>query len=56
MSAYGHNNRIFVKRGDPVRRGQQISEVGISGNVSEPQLHFELRRKTQSVDPQKYLG
>ncbi|MBL0942152.1 MAG: M23 family metallopeptidase [Alphaproteobacteria bacterium] len=56
MSAYAHNRHLLVKRGDNVQRGQKIAEVGTSGNVEQPQLHFELRQKTHAVDPQKYLG
>lgn len=56
MSAYAHNRRLLVSRGDTVQRGQKIAEAGASGNVEQPQLHFELRQKTRAVDPQKYLG
>jgi murein DD-endopeptidase MepM/ murein hydrolase activator NlpD len=56
MSAYAHNRHLLVSRGDKVQRGQKIAEAGATGNVKEPQLHFELRQKTRAVDPQKYLG
>jgi murein DD-endopeptidase MepM/ murein hydrolase activator NlpD len=56
MSAYAHNLYLLVKRGDHVCRGQKIAEAGATGNVEQPQLHFELRQKTRAVDPQKYLG
>jgi murein DD-endopeptidase MepM/ murein hydrolase activator NlpD len=55
MTAYAHNSRLMVRRGDTVRRGQIISRVGSSGNVSRSQLHFELRRGDQAVDPRRYL-
>ncbi|MFT5438206.1 MAG: murein DD-endopeptidase MepM/ murein hydrolase activator NlpD [Alphaproteobacteria bacterium] len=55
MTAYAHNSRLMVNRGDAVRRGQMISRVGRSGNVSQSQLHFELRRGNQAVDPRRYL-
>ncbi|MCC7271859.1 MAG: peptidoglycan DD-metalloendopeptidase family protein [Alphaproteobacteria bacterium] len=55
VSAYAHNDALLVKRGDRVRRGQPIARVGQSGNVGEPQLHFELRRGTRAVDPAEYL-
>jgi len=54
-SAYAHNQKVLVKRGDRVKKGQQISQVGSTGNVSTPQLHFELRKGSQAVDPQKHL-
>ncbi|MBX6324108.1 MAG: M23 family metallopeptidase, partial [Rhodospirillaceae bacterium] len=56
MSAYAHNETLLVKRGDTVKRGEIIARVGKTGNVSEPQLHFELRRGTRAVDPMPYLG
>ena len=55
MSAYAHSSRILVKRGDIVRRGQTIARVGRTGNVSTPQLHFELRRGEHAVNPKKHL-
>jgi murein DD-endopeptidase MepM/ murein hydrolase activator NlpD len=56
MSAYAHADTLLVKRGDNVVRGQTIARVGQTGNVSSPQLHFELRRGADAVDPMKYLG
>lgn len=55
MSAYAHLDKTLIKRGDTVRRGQSLGTVGSSGQVSSPQLHFELRRGTKAVNPQKYL-
>ncbi|MBV9814895.1 MAG: M23 family metallopeptidase, partial [Alphaproteobacteria bacterium] len=43
------------KRGEKVTRGQVIARVGSTGNVSEPQLHFELRRGQRAVDPREFL-
>jgi murein DD-endopeptidase MepM/ murein hydrolase activator NlpD len=55
MTAYAHNRSLDVKRGDVVRRGQVIAEVGRSGNVSTPQLHFEVRKGKTAVNPALYL-
>ncbi|MFQ5617923.1 MAG: peptidoglycan DD-metalloendopeptidase family protein [Rhodospirillales bacterium] len=55
VSAYAHNQSLLVKRGDRVRKRQVIAKVGSSGNVSGPQLHFELRRGRRAVDPRKHL-
>ncbi len=44
---------ILVKTGQKVARGQVIARVGATGNVSEPQLHFELRRGKKPVDPRR---
>lgn len=56
VSAYAHNDELLVKRGDTVRRGQVISKAGQSGSVSQPQLHFELRKGSQPVDPLQYMA
>src|SRR5579859_4086325 len=44
MTAYAHNSRLLVTRGQKVQRGQVIARVGATGAVTEPQLHFEVRR------------
>jgi murein DD-endopeptidase MepM/ murein hydrolase activator NlpD len=56
ISAYAHCDLILVKSGQKVSRGQVIARVGATGNVSEPQLHFELRRGKKPVDPREYLA
>jgi murein DD-endopeptidase MepM/ murein hydrolase activator NlpD len=56
ISAYAHLDALLVKRGDTVGRGQVIAKVGDTGGVSEPQLHFELRRGKKAVDPSEFLG
>ncbi len=56
MSAYAHASLLLVQRGDTVRRGQVIARVGKTGNVANPQLHFELRRNNEPVDPREYLA
>jgi len=55
MTAYAHNERLLVRRGERVRRGAIIARVGSTGNVGQPQLHFELRRGDRAVDPRQYL-
>jgi murein DD-endopeptidase MepM/ murein hydrolase activator NlpD len=55
VTAYAHTDGVHVKRGERVERGQVIATVGDTGNVSQPQLHFELRHGTQPVDPTPYL-
>ncbi len=56
VSAYAHNRAIKVKRGDEVRRGQIIAEAGMSGSVTSPQVHFELRKGATPVNPLDYLA
>ncbi len=56
MTAYAHNSKLLVTRGQKVQRGQVIARVGASGAVTEPQLHFEVRRGSRALDPMDYLG
>ncbi len=56
MTAYAHLDRAVVERGATVRRGDKIGVVGATGSVTEPQLHFEVRRGSQAVDPADFLG
>lgn len=51
VSAYAHNGEIDVRPGDKVKRGQVIAKSGASGNVTSPQLHFEIRKGATPVDP-----
>ncbi len=56
VTAYAHNEKLLVKRGENVKRGQTVAQIGRTGNVSAPQLHFEIRKGTDPVDPLRYLG
>ncbi|MCA0319083.1 MAG: LysM peptidoglycan-binding domain-containing M23 family metallopeptidase [Proteobacteria bacterium] len=56
VTAYAHNSAINVRRGEQVRRGQTIAAAGQTGNVSSPQIHFEIRRGATPVDPMTLLG
>ena len=53
---YAHCSKIYVKQGEYISQGQQIAEVGATGNVTGPHLHFEIRRNNQYVDPDLVLG
>ena len=56
VSAYANNSELKVKKGDNVKRGQVIAASGQTGNVSSPQLHFELRKGSTPVDPMGFLS
>jgi len=56
VTAYAHADRLLVAQGDYVAKGQVIGYVGQTGDVSTPQLHFEIRNGTAPVDPQRYLA
>ena len=52
---YAHCNNLYVKQGDKITQGQEIAEVGSTGNSTGPHLHFEIRYAERTVDPQKIL-
>ena len=56
VTAYAHASDILVKRGETVKRGQVIAHAGQTGNVTSPQLHFEIRKGATPVDPSQYLS
>ena len=55
MTLYAHCKTIYVKQGDEIVQGQQIGEVGSTGNVTGPHLHFEIRKENRYVDPDLIL-
>ncbi|UCD56904.1 MAG: M23 family metallopeptidase [Candidatus Hydrogenedentota bacterium] len=52
---YGHNGKLFVKKGDLVKRGDVIANVGSSGRSTGPHLHYEIRLNGRLVNPYRYL-
>ncbi|MHA3914753.1 peptidoglycan DD-metalloendopeptidase family protein [Halovulum sp. GXIMD14793] len=52
MTVYGRVTGVSLKKGDLVKRGQR---VGVVAKGDTPNLHFEIRRGTASVDPKPYL-
>lgn len=52
---YAHCNSLYVKQGDMVTQGQEIAEVGSTGNSTGPHLHFEIRISERTVDPETIL-
>ena len=54
LSAYAHNNKLLVKEGQTVARGQQIAEMG-NTDTHLVKLHFEIRKNGKPVDPLKHL-
>jgi len=55
VTAYAHASELNVKKGETIKRGQVIGKAGATGNVTSPQLHFEVRRGATPVDPSQYL-
>lgn len=55
LTAYGHLGQISVKKGQYVKAGESIGTIGTSGQVKDPQLHFEIRKGTEAVNPNKFI-
>ncbi len=56
ITAYAHLGDISVKEGEIVTAGQSIGTIGKSGRVDSPQLHFEIRKSRQPVDPRSLIS
>jgi murein DD-endopeptidase MepM/ murein hydrolase activator NlpD len=59
VTAYAHAERFVVAKGDHVSRGQLIGYAGRTGDVTSPQLHFEIRRGAHGetpINPRPLLG
>jgi murein DD-endopeptidase MepM/ murein hydrolase activator NlpD len=54
-TAYANADHLVVARGDFVAKGQVIGYTGQTGDVTSPQLHFEIRTNTTPVNPRSYL-
>ncbi len=55
MTRYAHTSRAYVKKGDLIKRGQRIADVGNTGRSTGPHLHFEVLVRGVPQDPQKFL-
>ena len=56
MTRYAHMNKILVKSGDRVRRGDAIGLIGSTGRSTGPHLHYEVFRDGRRINPWKYLS
>lgn len=56
ISRYAHTSKVHVKKGDLIKRGQKIAEVGNTGRSTGPHLHFEVLVQGIPQDPQKFLN
>ncbi len=56
ITLYAHCQTIYVKEGDTITQGQQIGEVGETGNATGPHLHFEVRKSNRVVNPELILS
>jgi len=55
ITRYAHNSRVLVKKGDLIKRGQKVAEVGNTGRSTGPHLHFEVLVYGVPQDPKKFL-
>jgi murein DD-endopeptidase MepM/ murein hydrolase activator NlpD len=53
---YCHNEKLLVKQGDMVRKGQEVSLMGSTGHSTGPHLHFEVLKNGSQVDPLRFIG
>ena len=56
VTRYAHASRLWVKKGDLIKRGQKLAEVGTTGRSTGPHLHFEVLVQGVPQDPQKFLA
>ncbi len=55
-TAFAHMDKILVKRGQRVKRGDVIGLVGNTGRSTGPHLHYEIRRNDEVLNPAKYIN
>jgi murein DD-endopeptidase MepM/ murein hydrolase activator NlpD len=55
QTTYAHCSFIDVTKGETIKQGEKIGEVGSTGNSTGPHLHFEVRKNGEPQDPEKYV-
>ena len=55
VTLYAHNSKLLVHEGQELKAGEQIAEVGTTGNSTGNHLHFEIRIGGEKVNPRSYL-
>ncbi len=55
LTLYAHLNKVLVKKGAQVKRGDIIAQSGNTGRSSAPHLHYEVRLSGRSVNPISYI-
>ena len=55
QTRYGHMNKILIRHGQKVKRGDKIGEVGNSGISTAPHLHYEIRFNKEPINPSAYF-
>ena len=52
---YAHTSKMYVKKGQEVKAGDERATVGSTGNSTGPHLHLEIRLNGEHINPQKYV-
>ena len=55
VTYYGHLNKIYVRKGQFVKRGEKIGEVGKTGLATSSHLHYEVRYKGKPINPLNFF-
>jgi murein DD-endopeptidase MepM/ murein hydrolase activator NlpD len=55
ITRYAHLNKVLVRIGQKVKRGEKIAEIGMSGKTTGPHLHYEVRLDGVPVNPMRYI-
>ena len=55
ISRYSHLNKMLVRNGQRVKRGDKIGEVGMTGKTTGPHLHYEVRVNGIPANPMRYI-
>ncbi len=56
ITRYAHASKVYIKKGDLIKRGQRVADVGTTGRSTGPHLHFEVLVQGIPQDPQKFLN
>ncbi len=55
VTVYNHLGKIKVRKGQKVKQGMQIAQVGMTGMTFAPHLHYEVRYNGKVMDPMNYF-
>ncbi len=55
ITVYAHNKKNLVSENDDVNRGDPVALSGMTGSVTGPHLHFELRKHLTPLNPRRFM-